>query len=504
MVYLVGAGPGDPGLMTVRALELLKRADVVLYDSLIDPVVLCETHSDCMLVDVGKRAGRHTKSQDETSELLVDYGLRGLEVVRLKGGDPLLFGRGGEEAERLRDAGVPFEIVPGVSALTAATAYAGIPVTHRDSASSLGVATGHGARGKNEDPVRWRNLASAVDTIVVFMGIGGIERITAELLAGGRTPDTPAAVIQNGTLPNQLTVTGPLADIAGRVKETGVEPPALLVVGKTAALSETLGWFRKGPLGGLHIGITRQLRQSASFADRLRQLGARPVLMPVIETVDITDTKDVADVINNIESFDSVVFSSTNGVESFLRALKRYKRDARSLAGTKLACIGPVTAQALESHGILADLVAERYIAEGLAEMLAGHMTVGGSRFLLVRSNLGRDTLKSTLESAGGIVRESLFYITKHAEIQPNTREMILGGAIDMVTFTSSSTVDNFFGQIRQEELPANIVLASIGPQTSDAIRRYGCEPSVEAREYTTAGLAEVIYETYGSCDTGD
>jgi len=184
--------------------------------------------------------------------------------------------------------------------------------------------------------------------------------------------------------------------------------------------------------------------------------------------------------------------------------LKRYKRDARSLAGTKLACIGPVTAQALESHGILADLVAERYIAEGLAEMLAGHMTVGGSRFLLVRSNLGRDTLKSTLESAGGIVRESLFYITKHAEIQPNTREMILGGAIDMVTFTSSSTVDNFFGQIRQEELPANIVLASIGPQTSDAIRRYGCEPSVEAREYTTAGLAEVIYETYGSCDTGD
>jgi len=498
MVYLIGAGPGDPGLLTVRALDILRRADVVLYDRLIDMTLLAETKPECLLVDVGKSAGKHIKTQNETTELLVEYGRRGLVTARLKGGDPFLFGRGAEEAERLKDEGIPFAVVPGVSALNAATTYAGIPITHRDYASTFGVATGHGARGKAADPVRWRELAVAVDTIVVFMGVGTIGAIAEELAEGGLPGDTPAAVVEQGTTPAQRVVTGTLATIADAVAEKNVSPPALLVIGRTAALAGTLQWYDPGPLAGMRIGITRPLKQSLRFANRLRELGARPIPMPTIATVDTIVADNVEAVMKAIHDYDYVVYSSVNGVESFFRALKMYGGDARSLAGATCACIGPVTAKRLGEHGVTADITAERYIAEGLAEAICGKEQVEGQRFLLVRSDIGRETLHTELVNRGAHTDSVTFYSTRLETLKPHILEMIKTGNIDAITFTSSSTVNNFFAQVAQKDLPASIKLASIGPQTSEAIRSHGKHVDIEAGEYTTAGLAEAIVAAWG------
>jgi len=498
VVYLVGAGPGDPGLMTVKALDVLRRADVVLYDRLIDLSLLSETKPGCRLIDVGKRPGKHAKTQDETTELLVEYGGQGLDVVRLKGGDPYLFGRGGEEAERLGGEGIPFAVVPGVTALTAATAYAGIPVTHRDFASSVGVATGHGARGKTGDPVKWRELARGVDTVVVFMGIGSVGAITTGLMEGGLPPGTPAAVIENGTSASQRTVTGTLASIVDDIEREGVKPPALLVVGKTVTLADRLSWFEPGPLAGLRIGVTRPLHQSRSFIERLASLGARPIPMPTIRTEDTIDTAGVKRAVEGLPGYDYVVFSSTNGVDSFFRALKMYGGDARRLAGTTLTCIGPVTADALERHGVSADIVAERFIAEGLSDAIFDRGAVRGKRFLLVRSNLGRDTLRNALEGDGATIDEAVFYETLPETLSDAALALLEDGAVDIVTFTSSSTVHNFFTQFDVDRTGGRLKLASIGPQTSGAIRGYGAEPDVEASVYTTEGLADAIMEAFG------
>ncbi len=498
MVYLVGAGPGDPGLITVKGLDLVRRADILLFDRLADPSFLAETKPGCLLIDVGKSAGSHTKTQEETTELLVRYGAHDLTVVRLKGGDPFLFGRGGEEAERLSEEGIPFEVVPGVSSLNGVTAYAGIPVTHRDFASSLGVVTGHGASGKPGDPVRWRELARAVDTIVVFMGVGTVENIVAELTAGGLDPSTPAAAIERGTTPLQRVVTGTVASITRDIASASVKPPALLVIGPTASLTDTIAWFNPGPLAGLGIGITRPLAQSKAFVERLASFGARPIPMPTIKTTDTIDTKEVESVMLSVTEYDHLVFSSVNGVNAFFRALKVYGFDVRALAGARICCIGPVTAQACERHGIKADITAERYIAEGLAETLLDNASVAGERFLLVRSDLGRDTLGMALSEAGAIVDDAVFYTTKEEKLSDFALELIENGGIGMITFTSSSTVDGFFRQVKPESLPSALRLASIGPQTSKTIRSYGREPDIEARVYTTDGLADAILDTYG------
>ncbi len=499
MVYLVGAGPGDPGLITVKALDVLKKADVVLYDRLADSSLLAETKDGCILIDVGKSAGAHTRTQDETTGLIAEYGAKGLTVVRLKGGDPYLFGRGAEEAERLRQDNIPFAIIPGISALNGATAYAGVPVTHRDHASSFAVATGHGARGKTEDPIRWRELAKAVDTIVVFMGVGSIGTITKELIAGGLDPATPAAVIERGTTASQRTVRATVATIAETVEREHVSPPALLVVGDTAGIGDTLEWYTPGPLAGLRVGITRPLSQSKSFSARLTELGARPILMPSISAEHAIDTDEVKSAIDKAGNYDTIVFASVNGVNAFFSALKQYGGDARRLHGVTLAAIGPVTGDALERYGVKADIIAERYVAEGLAEALITGDSAKGKRFLLVRSNLGRKTLAEELTSAGAKVDETLFYKTVTAELPPYVMELIGKQGVDMITFTSSSTVDSFFGQISKEKLGDTVRIASIGPQTSKTLRSYGIEPDVEAAVYTTVGLADAILEKYGT-----
>ncbi len=495
MVYLVGAGPGDPGLITVRGLDAIRGADVILYDRLIAPSLLFEAKPGCELVDVGKRAGRHTKPQDETTELLVDYGRRGLDVVRLKGGDPFLFGRGGEEAERLAEEGIPFAVIPGVSALTGVCAYAGIPLTHRDYASSVGIATGHAADEKNADPVRWEALAQATDTIVVFMGIGALEEIVRRLIAGGKSPETPAALVERGATPAQRIVRGTLGDIVERAEEEHVSPPALFIAGNTVPLSGTIGWYSPGPLAGLAVGITRPLDRSRSFIGRLSSLGAEPLLMPTIRTEDITGSAEVKKVIGRLELYDKIVFMSANGVNSFFRAIADKGLDSRALFGKTTAAIGPATAEALARHGIAADEVAATFIAEGLLERFAASADIRGIRFLLVRSDIGRDTLAKGLRDAGAVVEQAAFYSTRTERLTPYAISAVRNGGIHIVTFTSSSTVRGFFESVKPDELPQGIVLASIGPETSRTVRSYGLSAEIEAAVYTVGGLVDAILE---------
>ncbi|MFC1541943.1 uroporphyrinogen-III C-methyltransferase [Candidatus Latescibacterota bacterium] len=498
MVYLVGAGPGDPGLITVKALDILKKADVVIYDRLAYSGFLLETKPDCILVDVGKSAGEHTKNQDEITNLLVEYGRTNSAVVRLKGGDPFLFGRGGEEAERLADEHIPFVVIPGISALNAVSAYAGIPVTHRDFASSFGVATGHAAQGTADDPVRWKKLAEGVDTIVVFMGVGNIDKIIREITSDGYSNDTPAALVERGCTPLQRVVTGTLGTISERARKENVKPPALFIVSRTVPLSEKLNWFKPGPLAGLRVGVTRPLAQSKSFSEELYSLGAMPVLMPTIETIDTIENQDVAYAMDKLDSYNNIIFSSTNGVDSFFRALKSRGKDSRTLAGKKIAAIGPVTGDVLSGYGITADMTAETFVAEGMLDIILSAGSVEGQKFLLVRSDIGRDTLLKGLESAGGIVDHAAFYSTRTAELRPYVIKMIENDEIDVVTFTSSSTVDGFFSHISADSLGANIKIASIGPQTSLAIKRHNKTPDIEAEVFTTAGLAKAILAKYG------
>ena len=493
MVYLVGAGPGDPGLVTVKALDLIRRADVILYDRLVEPLLLFEARPDCTLIDVGKSVGGHSLPQPDITTLLVEYGKTGGEIVRLKGGDPFLFGRGGEEAERLAAEGIPFAVVPGVSALTAVTAYAGIPLTHRDFSSSVGVITGHAAEGTEMEMARFRNLGAGADTIVVFMGVGNLEPITGALIAGGRSPETPAALIERGTTPRQRTVAATLGTIAATARAENVSAPALLVAGRTVSLAPTLGWRRPGPLSGLRIAVTRPRAQSRSLSERLSALGAEPVLIPAIETAETIDTPDVRKIMSRLELFDSIVFSSANGADAFFHALEDTGRDARALAGKSLAAIGPATAGALARHGVRADITAETFIAEGLLEMILHAANVHGMRFLLVRSDIGRDTLAGGLRDAGAVVEDTVFYTTRHAVVTPYARERIRRGDIDIITFTSASTVHGFFAAIPPGELGADTMLASIGPQTSRAIAGYGRAAAIEATEYTADGLAGAI-----------
>ena len=498
MVYLVGAGPGDPGLITVKALEILKKADVVIYDRLVDFNILLETGPECILIDAGKSAGSHTKTQDEITHLLVEYGRKDIEVVRLKGGDPFLFGRGGEEAERLSDEGIPFMVIPGISALNGATAYAGIPATHRDYISCIGIATGHGALKKANDPVKWRKLAEGVDAIVVFMGVGNIDTIIPEIIAGGFSPDTPAALIERGCTPLQKVVTGTLEGIADEAHRKKVKPPALFVVSKTVTLSEKLNWYKPGPLAGLRIGVTRPFTRSKSFSEKLRSLGAMPILMSTIKTVETIEKNDVKRAIDRLNSYNYIVFSSTNGVDSFFRALKNRGEDTRMLAGKKMAAIGPVTGDALTNYGITVDVTAKTFDAEGLLEELVSSGSVKGKKFLLVRSDIGRDILAEELKNAGAEVDQAAFYATKTVELRPYIIDMLKNDQIDIITFTSSSTVESFFSQISSDELGVNTKIASIGPQTSIAIKRHNKIPDIEASEFTSAGLAKAILAEYG------
>jgi uroporphyrinogen III methyltransferase / synthase len=482
-VYLVGAGPGDPGLLTARALELIAAADVIVYDRLIPATALDGARADARLVYAGKEGGGPSVSQDEIEQVLLERGVAGDEVVRLKGGDPFVFGRGGEEAELLREAGVSFEVVPGITAGVAAAAYAGIPVTHRDAASAVAFVTGHEDPAKSEAALDWPALARFPGTLVFYMGVRQLPAITQQLIAGGRAADEPAAVIQRGTLPDQRVVTGTLATIAAVAAAAQVRAPAISLFGAVAALRGDLAWFESRPLAGVTIAVTRARAQASALAARLRGLGAAASETPSIRIVPLEGPAP------EIERYDLVCLTSPNGVRFLFDRLEAAHRDARAFGGVRVAAIGPGTAAALRDRGLIADIVPERFVAEGLVDALAG---VPVRRALIARAAQARDVLPEALRRRGAEVDVVALYETVAEPITERQRQAI--AAADYVTFTSSSTVRFFFDTVG-DGLPERTRLVSIGPVTSDALREQGREPDVEAVRHDIDGLTQALIE---------
>jgi uroporphyrinogen III methyltransferase/synthase len=467
--------------MTARALELISTADVIVHDRLIPATALDGARRDAQRYYVGKEGGGPSVTQEEIGGLLLQHGAAGRAVVRLKGGDPFVFGRGGEEAELLREAGIAFEIVPGITAGVAAPAYAGIPVTHRDAASAVAFVTGHEDPGKDESSLDWPALAAFPGTLVVYMGVRRLSAIAQHLIAGGRPADEPAAVIERGTLPGQRAVSGTLETIARVAADAGIGAPAISLFGPVAALGRHLAWLQARPLHGRTIAVTRARTQSSGLAARLRELGAEVVEAPAIRIQPLEGPAP------ELGGYDLVCLTSPNGVALLFERLASAGRDARALAGTRVAAIGPGTAHALMQRGILADVVPERFVAEGLVEALAG---VPVTRALVARAAEARDVLPDALRARGAEVDVLALYETVSEPFTDEQRHAVAGA--DYVTFTSSSTVRFFFEQA-DDVLRAVTRLVSIGPVTSETLRERGREPDVEAERHDIDGLLDAL-----------
>ena len=480
-VHLVGAGPGDPGLMSARALELIARADVIVYDRLIPDTALDGARPDAELIYAGKEGGGPSVGQAEIQALLLEFGSAGREVVRLKGGDPFVFGRGGEEAEALREAGIPFTVVPGITAGVAASAYAGIPVTHRDAASAVAFVTGHEDAEKPESALDWDALAAFPGTLIFYMGVRRLGAIAERLVAAGRPDSEPAAVIERGTLPGQRVASGTLATIARVAQEQGIRAPAISLVGAVAALRPALAWFESRPLSGRTVAVTRARAQASGLAAQLRELGAEVVEAPAIRIEPLDGPAP------DLSRYDLVCLTSPNGVRALFARLSAAGLDARAFAGARVAAIGPGTAAALRSYGLIADVVPERFVAEGLVEALAD---VPVSRALLARAAEARDVLPDALSARGTDVDVVALYRTVAEALTPEQRER--AGRADYVTFTSSSTV-RFFFDGAGDVLAPHTRLASIGPVTSETLRERGREPDVEASRHDIEGLVSAL-----------
>jgi len=480
----VGAGPGDPGLMTRRSLELIAAADAILFDRLIPAGALDGARDDAELIYVGKAPGDVAMAQDEINARLVELGGRGLEVVRLKGGDPFVFGRGGEEAEALRAAGVPFEVVPGVTSGVAAPAYAGIPVTHRDLASAVAFVTGHEDPAKDESALDWEALARFPGTLVLYMGVKNLPRIAESLIAAGRPPDQPAAVVERGTLPGQRAASAPLSEIAARVADDGLRAPAITVIGPAAGLRETLAWIESRPLHGKVVAVTRARAQASGLAARLTALGAEVVEAPAIR-IEPLEVELPA-----LGSLALACFTSPNGVDLFFEALDG---DARALAGVTVAAIGPGTARELASRGIRADVVPPRSVAESLVEELES-VDVEGKRVLIARAAEARDVLPEALLERGAEVEVLSLYETVAEPLSDEQREALARAT--HITFTSSSTV-RFFLDSHGGPLPGARVV-SIGPVTTASARELGLDVHVEAERHDIDGLLDALLEDAG------
>jgi uroporphyrinogen III methyltransferase/synthase len=489
VVYLVGAGPGDPGLVTVRAVELVASADLILYDRLIPDEILSGAKSDAELVYVGKRPGEPTVEQPEIERRMVEAAEAGRSVVRLKGGDPFVFGRGGEEAEALAAAGVPFEEVPGVTAGVAAPAYAGIPVTHRDDASAVAFVTGHEDPEKPESALDWDALAAFPGTLVLYMGIKRLAENTAALIAAGRDPKQPAAAIGRGTMPGQQTVTATLDDLAEAVEREGIGAPAVIVIGAVVARREALAWLERRPLFGRRVVVTRARAQASGLAASLRGLGAEVVELPAIRIEPHIDSDEVRTAINGLYSYALVCLTSPNGVRLLFKAMAEAGVDARALANATVAAIGPGTAAELEAHGIRADVVPEQYVAEALAEALSG-VQVKDRPVLVARAAEARDVLPDALRERGAKVDVVALYETVAEPPDPEAVEA--AQAADYLTFTSSSTVRNLVAAL-DGRLPEGIRIVSIGPVTSEAAREAGLGVDIEAERHDIDGLIEAL-----------
>jgi uroporphyrinogen III methyltransferase/synthase len=491
VVYLVGAGPGDPGLMTARSLELIAGADAIFYDRLIPPGALDGAREDAELVYVGKQPGVPSVPQDEIGARLIEAARAGRSVVRLKGGDPFVFGRGGEEGEALREAGVEFEVVPGVTAGVAATAYAGIPVTHRDDASAVAFITGHEDPDKEASAIDWPALARFPGTLVFYMGVKRLPQNAASLIAAGRNPDEPAAAIERGTWPGQRTIAATLGTIAEAVERETVKAPALIVVGAVAERREQLEWLERRPLHGRRVVVTRARAQASGFAATLRALGAEVVELPAIRIEPLIETEEAKRAAAGVGAYDLICLTSPNGVRLLFEAMEAAGLDARALAGVTVAAIGPGTARALAERGVLADVVPERFVAEGLIEALEDE-EVAGARVLVARAAEARDVLPDALRERGAEVDVVALYETVRE--QPEADEIEAAQSADYLTFTSSSTVTNL-AEALGDRFPSGARIASIGPITSETIRARGLEVDVEAERHDVDGLLEALLD---------
>jgi len=490
-VYLVGAGPGDPGLITVRGRDILMRADVVVYDRLVGAELLDLCRPDAEKVYVGKEASRHAMTQDEINALLVERAKAGQSVCRLKGGDPFVFGRGGEEALFCREHGIAFQIVPGVTSSIAAPAYAGIPVTQREVASSFAVVTGHTKDEEAPPPA-----LPVADTIVFLMGVRALPKIVAQLVARGDSPDTPIALVRWGTTMQQQVVTGTLETIEAEVARAGLKPPALIVVGEVVRLRESLRWFDSRPLWGQTIIVTRAREQASGLVEGLQELGARVIQCPTIRVEALEDYSVLDGVLGELDIYDWIVFTSTNGVEQFWNRLRGRNLDTRALRNAQVAAIGPATANALEQHGLYADFVPESSISDDVAQGLLEH-GVQGRRVMIVRALEGREVLQEKLSEGGAHVTVAPCYRTVPDNSNAATaRELLTAGEVNWVTFTSSSTVKNFVDAIGAEVIQQardSFRIACIGPVTARTARECALEPDAIAPAATVQSLIDVI-----------
>ncbi len=492
-VYLVGAGPGDLELLTLKAKRVLEEADVVIYDYLANKRFLDFCKDKAEKIYVGKKGGAHTLPQEEINKLLVKKAKEGKIVVRLKGGDPFLFGRGGEEAEALVEEGIPFEVIPGISSAIAVPAYAGIPVTHRNYTSTLAIITGHEAEGKEESKIDFSALAK-IGTLVFLMGVKNLPHIVKRLIEEGKSPETPSAVIQWGTLSWQKTAIGTLENIVEKTKEMGITAPAVIIIGEVVKLREKFNWFETKPLFGKKIVITRTRENASKFAKKLEELGAICYEIPTIKIEPLLNKK-ISQVIEDLSKYDWIIFTSENGVKLFLKALREKRKDLRALGKAKIAVIGKATKMALENFGVIPDLMPEEeFTQEGLISVFS-KIDIKDKTVLIPRAKEARDVLPEKLEEFGAKVDLLPIYETKICEESKEELKKILDEGVDVITFTSSSTVKNFFKLIEenQKETLKNVIFASIGPVTSATLRDFGFEPHIEAEEYTIEGLVRAI-----------
>ena len=492
-VYLVGAGPGDPGLLTLKGKAILERADCVVYDSLVNPDLISLAPKGAFCILVSKTEGEPATTQKEIHRLLVDRARHGMTVVRLKGGDPFIFGRGGEEAEALTRAGIPWEVVPGVSAGHGVPAYAGIPLTHRAYSSSVAFLTGHEDPSKHPTAVDWGKISTGINTLVFLMGAGKLAEIVSSLIAHGRKRETPATVIRWGTKPEQEVVRGTLADIAG--KASGMDSPIIIVVGEVAALGKELNWYEQLPLFGRQIMITRARGQARMLADQLTERGAQVIEFPTIEIRKPETWAALDSAVRQIKNYHYLLVTSVHGVENFFARLKARGGDTRVLGNLKIGAIGPGTAGALEMHGVRPDFVPKEYAAEGLLEALRG-VRLKGKRFLIPRARVARDMLPNVLRKRGAKVDVVEAYVTVSPSQGAETVKRLFARKPSMITFTSSSTAKNFVkltGQSEAQKLLESVAVAAIGPITSATLKELGLPPDVEATEYTMPGLVRAI-----------
>ena len=499
-VYLVGAGPGDPGLITVRGRELLVDAEVLVYDYLANPSLVALCPPSCERIYVGKRGGDHTMAQGEINALLVSLAQDGKSVVRLKGGDPFVFGRGGEEALELAENGVEFEVIPGITSGVAAPAYAGIPLTHRGLAASALLVTGHEAAGKKESDVDWAAIAGSKTSVAFYMGVKNLGRITERLIEHGRSPDTPTALIRWGTLPRQETLSGSLSDIAELAKKRGFEAPAICIVGEVAGLRKELRWFDKRPLFGKRIVVTRSRSNRSSLSDGLRKAGADVVELPTVSTEKEHDPTLSADLAAG-RRFDWYVFTSQNGVTGFFEHLDESGKDSRFLAGARIACIGTATAHALHAHGLRADMVPARQTSDGLIDCFDGlGEDLGGATICFPCSHIAKDTIPSELAKRGAEVSRYPVYRTVSPGYTAAEIEAVFDPTPDLVTFTSSSTVNNLVSVLNEtgsEDVVGRIVGAVIGPSTAATAREHAIEIGCESANPDIASLIQSILEYF-------